>query len=199
MLDYMDCIFTYLYGYPTTTTISFHMMFIRKYFDIVLCILVPKKGHKKGHKWPFSVCVNTLIDTSARELICTAPIYYRTQQHTATYPPMITRSDEGSIDGRWELHTILDSAPITTVESHHVYYYYYLLSLLTLLLPLTTTTTILCCITYISSLQLGSFYRLLAHEQKGHWCPLLCPVRPRSNVHSTIYRLSYYFFYYYFF
>ena len=39
----------------------------------MLCILVRggtlKKGHNKGHKWPFSVCVNLRKGPSARELI----------------------------------------------------------------------------------------------------------------------------------
>ena len=28
----------------------------------------PKKGHKKGHKWPFSVCVNLKKDPNRRVL-----------------------------------------------------------------------------------------------------------------------------------
>ena len=37
---------------------------------VLLCILVrggtSKKGHKKGHKWPFSVCVNLKKDPNRR-------------------------------------------------------------------------------------------------------------------------------------
>ena len=50
-------------------------MYVCMYVYIVLCILVgggtSKKGHKKGHIDHFLVCVN-LLDTSARQLICTA-------------------------------------------------------------------------------------------------------------------------------
>ncbi len=54
---------------------------------IVLCILVrggtSKKGHKKGHKWPFSVCVNLKKDpnrqlrprTNMRSTICVCMYY----------------------------------------------------------------------------------------------------------------------------